>query len=185
MIYGITSSRRMHAKEIRALLRTPLSYFDDKPIGRVLARFSQDLYVLDFEVGNHFGNFYSMAVEMVVTAIILSIVQPLIAPIMAGAFLLCFAIQRFYLRTSRQVRRMDFIAKSPMYTLFSETIDTDGLRTLRAVRAEEQLSRLAIARGNTSQVPYCTSQVRKSSSRLMGTPRHYECRQEMAGWAWW
>lgn len=96
-----------------------------------------------------------MAVEMVVTAIILSIVQPFIAPVIAGAFLLCLAIQRFYLRTSRQVRRMDFIAKSPIYTLFSETIDTDGLKTLRAVRAEDELSRLAVVKGNTSQVPYC------------------------------
>ena len=48
----------MHMKEIRALLRTPLSYFDDKPIGRILARFSQDLYVLDFEVSNHWGNLF-------------------------------------------------------------------------------------------------------------------------------
>lgn len=104
-----------------------------------------------------------MGVEMVVTAVILSIVQPFIAPVIAGAFLLCFGIQRFYLRTSRQVRRMDFIAKSPMYTLFSETIDTDGLKTLRAVRAEEELSRLAVVKGNTSQVPYCGSKFAVSS----------------------
>lgn len=53
-------------KEIRALLRTPLSYFDDKPIGRILARFSQDLYVLDFEVSNHFGNLYLRFLDLVV-----------------------------------------------------------------------------------------------------------------------
>lgn len=56
MIYGITASRRMHAKEIRAVLKTSLSYFDDKPIGRIISRFSQDLFVLDFEVSNYWGN---------------------------------------------------------------------------------------------------------------------------------
>lgn len=96
-----------------------------------------------------------MAVEMLVTSVILSVVQPLLAPIIAATFILCLAVQRFYLRTSRQVRRMDFIAKSPMYTLFAETMDTDGLKTLRAARAEDQLSRMAIVKGNTSQVPYC------------------------------
>lgn len=34
-------------------------------------------------------------------------------------------------------------------------MDTDGLKTIRAVHAEDHLARISIAKGNTSQVPYC------------------------------
>ena len=39
------------------------------------------------------------------------------------------------------------------------SIATDGLKTIRAVRAEPDLIRLAIDKGNTSQVPYCELQM--------------------------
>lgn len=53
--------------------RTPLSYFDDKPIGRILSRFSQDLYVIDFELPMAFGNLVGLGVEMAATIIILTV----------------------------------------------------------------------------------------------------------------
>ena len=34
-------------------------------------------------------------------------------------------------------------------------MDVNGLNTIRALRAQDELSRYAILRGNTSQVPYC------------------------------
>lgn len=41
-----------------------------------------------------------------------------------------FAVQRYYLRTSRQLRLMDIEAKAPIYKLFLETIE--GGATIRA-----------------------------------------------------
>ena len=43
---------------------------------------------------------------------------------------LIWLIQKFYLRTSRQVRLLDLEAKSPLYTHFIETLE--GLSTIRA-----------------------------------------------------
>lgn len=43
------------------------------------------------------------------------------------------------------------------YTLFGETMDADGLKTIRAVHAEDHLARISVAKGNTSQVPFCMS----------------------------
>lgn len=41
-----------------------------------------------------------------------------------------YLIQRFYLRSSRQIRFLDIAAKAPLFSHFSETLD--GLVTLRA-----------------------------------------------------
>lgn len=54
-VYVRRSSRRLHGKEVRAILRTSLSYFDSVPIGRILSRFSQDLFVIDFELGSEYN----------------------------------------------------------------------------------------------------------------------------------
>ncbi|KAK9899697.1 P-loop containing nucleoside triphosphate hydrolase protein [Cystobasidium minutum MCA 4210] len=153
-IWSAASSRRLHAREVTSIFRTPLSYFEDKPIGRILSRFSQDLYVTDFELPMAFGNLVGLGVEMLATIIILTIAAPYVGIILFGTIVICVLAQRFYVRTSRQVRRMDLIAKSPLYTLFAETMDTAGLKTIRAMRAQESLSKQCIAKGNSSQVPY-------------------------------
>lgn len=44
--------------------------------------------------------------------------------------LILYFIQRFYLRTSRQIRYLDLEMKSPLYTQFTETLA--GLSTIRA-----------------------------------------------------
>jgi ATP-binding cassette, subfamily C (CFTR/MRP), member 1 len=43
---------------------------------------------------------------------------------------LLYLLQKFYLRTSRQMRHLDLEAKSPLYTHFTETLG--GLATVRA-----------------------------------------------------
>lgn len=44
------ASTILHKKCLRAVFRAPMSFFDTNPIGRVLSRFSQDLYALDVRI---------------------------------------------------------------------------------------------------------------------------------------
>ena len=45
--YGLRAGSTMHDDLLRALLRAPLSFFDATPIGRLLARFSREMVVVD------------------------------------------------------------------------------------------------------------------------------------------
>lgn len=71
-----------------------------------------------------------------------------------------FLIQRFYLRTSRQVRLLDIEAKAPVYLLFLET--ASGASTIRAFGWEHLFKRVLEARLDWSQRPvyvlYCIQQ---------------------------
>lgn len=63
-----------------------------------------------------------------------------------------YAIQRFYLRTSRQLRFLDLEAKSPLYTQFNEILE--GLSTIRAFRWQGFLLEKAKALLDRSQRPF-------------------------------
>lgn len=61
-------------------------------------------------------------------------------------------IQRFYLRTSRQIRLLDLEWKSPLYKHFTETIE--GIATIRAFGWQKEFDETAIRHLDHSQKPY-------------------------------
>jgi ATP-binding cassette subfamily C (CFTR/MRP) protein 1 len=63
-------------------------------------------------------------------------------------------IQRFYLRTSRQIRLLDLEARSPLYKHFTETLE--GLTTIRALCWGETFNQTALRILDVSQKPYYT-----------------------------
>lgn len=63
-----------------------------------------------------------------------------------------FLLQKFYLRTSRQIRFLDLECRSPLYTHFTETLE--GLSTIRAFGWEERFVTANLDRLDNSQKPY-------------------------------
>jgi ATP-binding cassette, subfamily C (CFTR/MRP), member 1 len=61
-------------------------------------------------------------------------------------------IQRFYLRTSRQIRLLDLESKDPLYRHFTETIE--GLSTIRAFGWQRHFDQAALGHLDYSQRPY-------------------------------
>lgn len=75
-------------------------------------------------------NFFGGVLTIIAQAALIASSSAYVAasyPVILGVF---FAVQKFYLRTSRQLRFMDIEAKSPLYTQFLESLS--GLATLRA-----------------------------------------------------
>lgn len=66
--------------------------------------------------------------------------------------LVVYLIQKYYLRTSRQMRFLDLEAKSPLYTHFTETMS--GLSTIRALEWQPAFKEENFARLDASQRPY-------------------------------
>ncbi|KAK6086716.1 hypothetical protein SCUP234_02236 [Seiridium cupressi] len=72
-----------------------------------------------------------------------------IIPVCAVAL---YLLAKFYLRTSRQIRHLDLEAKSPLYTLFTDTID--GLVTIRAFGWKSAFLENGLNLLDSSQKPY-------------------------------
>jgi ABC-type multidrug transport system fused ATPase/permease subunit len=63
-----------------------------------------------------------------------------------------YFVQRFYLRTSRQMRLLDLETKTPLYQHFTETLE--GVDTIRAFGWQDYFDQIALGRLNDSQRPY-------------------------------
>lgn len=130
----ITSTKKVGAKIHRDALHTlvgaPLAFFTSTDTGSVTNLFSQDLNLIDTELPEATINTLvslaqavgQMAV-MLTSSAYLAISYPFLAALL-------YVVQRFYLRTSRQIRLLDLEAKSPLYTHFLDTVK--GITTLRA-----------------------------------------------------
>lgn len=120
----------LHQQALHTLIRASLSFFTNTDTGVVTNLFSQDLNLIDTELpeatlNTLFCVFQSIGQVgvMLTSSVYLAISYPIL-----GAVL--YLVQKFYLRTSRQLRLLDLEAKSPLYTHFLDTLK--GIATLRA-----------------------------------------------------
>lgn len=75
----------------------------------------------------------------------------LILPLVAAVF---YILQKYYLRTSRQMRFLDIEAKSPLYTVFTDMASPNGLEHIRAFGWQDQFTTEGIQALEFSQKPF-------------------------------
>ncbi|KAI0894640.1 ABC multidrug transporter [Annulohypoxylon nitens] len=120
----------LHHHALRTLIHAPLKFFTSTDQGIITNLFSQDLSLVDNELpGALLNAIYTVFVGIGQAAVIASS-SPYLAISYPFLFALLYVIQKFYLRTSRQLRLLDLEAKSPLYTHFLDT--SKGIVTLRA-----------------------------------------------------
>ncbi|KAN0062057.1 hypothetical protein ACQY0O_006056 [Thecaphora frezii] len=133
-------ARRMHRLILGSTLASPLSYFLEHSSGAIVNRFSQDLFVSDNDMTKALFNVSSNLGVVLGSVILLSLASPYFLLILPLLLPTLWAVKTFYLRTSGQVRRLDLESKSPLYTLYGETIE--GIVTIRAFCGQAAFARL-------------------------------------------
>lgn len=135
-----------------------MSFFDTQPSGRLINRFTKDVETCDISLCDTLGTFVTC-----MTSVLLSML--VIAAVTRGAILLALApllflflrIQSYFLATSRELKRLDSVARSPILTHFTETLA--GLTTLRAFRRQRPCMRTNEALLNASNRAWWPTQV--------------------------
>ncbi|KAI5231758.1 multidrug resistance-like protein [Aureobasidium subglaciale] len=120
----------MHKDALQTLVRAPLSFFTSTDTGIVTNFFSQDLNLIDTELPSALLNFLFATFSAIAQAAIMPTSSPYMAISYPFLATLLYVVQRFYLRTARQLRLLDLEAKSPLYTHFLDT--AKGITTIRA-----------------------------------------------------
>uniref|UniRef100_A0A8C1IM72 ATP-binding cassette, sub-family C (CFTR/MRP), member 3 n=1 Tax=Cyprinus carpio TaxID=7962 RepID=A0A8C1IM72_CYPCA len=126
----IQAARKLHQTLLDNKFHTPQSFFDTTPIGRIINRFSKDIYVIDEVLPSTILMFLGTFFASVSTMIVIICSTPIFALVIGPLALIYVFVQRFYVATSRQLKRLESVSRSPIYSHFSETIT--GTSVIRA-----------------------------------------------------
>lgn len=149
---GLRASREAFEKLLDSVLHAKVRFFDSTPIGRIMNRFSKDMESIDQDLSpvltGTVGCFVSAASILVVVIAVTP--QFLIASFFIVA--MYWYIAAFYLATSRELKRLDSVSKSPVYQHFGETLV--GVSTIRAYGDERRFIRENLKRIDTNNRPF-------------------------------
>ncbi|KAF7897008.1 hypothetical protein EAF00_005236 [Botryotinia globosa] len=135
---SIEASRKLHERMAFAIFRSPMSFFETTPAGRILNRFSSDVYRIDEVLARTFNMLFVNTARALFTLVVISVASP---PFIAFIFPLSgvyYWVQRYYLRTSRELKRLDSVSRSPIYAHFQESLG--GIGTIRAYRQQKRFT---------------------------------------------
>ena len=128
--FGVDASTGLHENLLDSILRAPQSFFDTTPLGRIISRFSKDLYSIDLELTDFFDFFLFCTLQVLVSLGTILYVTPWFGVAIPPLGFIYFRVLNYFRRVSRETKRLDSISRSPVYAHFSETLG--GLVTIRA-----------------------------------------------------
>ncbi|KAI9272857.1 multi drug resistance-associated protein MRP [Phascolomyces articulosus] len=130
ILCAIRSARVLHAHMLESVVRSPMSFFDTTPLGRILNRFSKDQHTVDEVLPRSFQGYFRVLFAVIATILVIAVSTPFFLILVIPLGFIYMYIQRYYLATSRELKRLDSVGKSPIYSHFQETIA--GVSTIRA-----------------------------------------------------
>ena len=122
-------AERLHDKMFVAILQAPVLFFDTNPVGRILNRFSNDIGCVDellpktilWAMQMLLLIFFQILVTVATNVWLVFVVVPI--------SMLVVYLSNYYLKTARELKRLESISRSPVSAHFSETLI--GLDTIR------------------------------------------------------
>jgi len=139
----LRASRRYHKKLLEKVMRSPVSFFDTNPVGRILGRFSGGIGILDrffpvvgidvFDIGSAF-------IAVVIT---LAILDPIYLGPLVGAIIIFVTVICIFYPAIRQTKNYDISTKNPLFSHFSSSIS--GISIIRTY-GQAELVRQKFAR---------------------------------------
>ena len=133
VLMAISSNRagsRMHERLLHAVMAAPMSFFHTTPSGRLLNRFSQDTYQLDEKVADSLSSFTNQLFVAMSTVVVITMASSWFLMMVPPIALFYVSVMNYFVPCSREIKRLDSVSRSPIYSHFQETLL--GVGTIRA-----------------------------------------------------
>uniref|UniRef100_A0A8C1UB62 Multidrug resistance-associated protein 1 n=1 Tax=Cyprinus carpio TaxID=7962 RepID=A0A8C1UB62_CYPCA len=152
---GILASRYLHQTMLYNVLRSPMSFFERTPSGNLVNRFAKETDTIDSVIPSIIKMFMGSMFNVLGSCAVILIATPLVAIIIPPLGLFYFFVQRFYVASSRQLKRLESVSRSPVYTHFNETLL--GTSVIRAFGEQQRFITESDGRVDHNQKAYFPS----------------------------
>ncbi|KAG8689189.1 hypothetical protein FRC11_003875, partial [Ceratobasidium sp. 423] len=133
---SLRASKHLFNELLRTIVYAPIRYFDITPAGRILNRFGRDVQTVDSSLSASLRNCSHWLATFFAGLLTVSVILPpflLPAAIIAWLY---YLIALKYVRTARDLKRMESNSRSPIFSSFAELLE--GIVTVRAFSAEQR-----------------------------------------------
>ncbi|XP_009980167.1 PREDICTED: multidrug resistance-associated protein 1-like, partial [Tauraco erythrolophus] len=136
---SLSASRALHHQLLDNVLHLPLQHFETNPVGQIINRFTKDLFIVDVRFHYYLRTWVNCTLDVIGTILVIASASPLFIVVVVPLGYFYFTIQRYYIASSRQIRRLAGASHSPVISHFSETLA--GRSTVRAFGHQERFIR--------------------------------------------
>ncbi|KAI9784983.1 MAG: hypothetical protein M1839_001179 [Geoglossum umbratile] len=149
---SLNASWKIHKRLLESVTRAKFKFFDSTPLGQMMNRFSKDIESVDQEIAPVAVGMVHCLASVISIVILISVITP--GFLIPGVFIsaIYFFIGRFYIRSSRDLKRLESVMRSPLYQQFGETLA--GIITIRAYGDERRFIRDNLSRVDTHNRPF-------------------------------
>ncbi|KAJ7510445.1 putative ATP-binding cassette transporter protein YOR1 [Mycena galericulata] len=130
------ASQTLHKRALTRVVHAPMSFYETTPLGRILHRFTKDCDTIDSTLGEALRIFFSTFANIVGAIILIAVVLPWFLIAVAFVLTMYGYLAAFYRSSAREIKRLDALLRSALYTHFSESLS--GLATIRAYGVTER-----------------------------------------------
>ncbi|KAI8979837.1 hypothetical protein BDF20DRAFT_871958 [Mycotypha africana] len=133
---SIRGARILFSSLLNSIIHAPMRFFDTTPVGRILNRFGKDVSTIDLQLAFSANILIECITGVIASILVITVITPQFLVIAIGVSCIYFIIGLFYLRISRELKRLNSVSRSPIYSHFTETLI--GVTTIRAYGMEDQ-----------------------------------------------
>ena len=133
------ASKVLHNRMFHSVLHATMRFFDTNPSGRILNRFSKDMGAIDELLPRAIMDLVQVAVAMFGIFVVVAVVNPVLLAALAGVAIIIVPILRIYLRPSEDLKRLEGICRSPVFSHLSSSLL--GLSVIRSSGMQHVLAK--------------------------------------------
>ncbi|KAJ4886480.1 ABC transporter C family member 3 [Raphanus sativus] len=133
---GYKTATELFHKMHRCIFRSPMSFFDSTPSGRIMNRASTDQSAVDLDIPSQFSSLAVTAIQVIGIIGVMSQVSWLVFLVFIPVVAASIWYQRYYIAAARELSRLDGVCKAPLIQHFAETIS--GSTTIRSFNQESR-----------------------------------------------
>jgi len=126
----VKASRKLHDKMTASVLRAKIQFFDTNPLGRILNMFSADVGSNDDMLPTTMFDCLMCAFLCLGSIVTTLSVLPYTFLALPPLVFYFIWVRRIYVTTTRELKRLEGLARSPIYAMLSEALV--GIATIRA-----------------------------------------------------
>ncbi|CAL7934381.1 unnamed protein product [Xylocopa violacea] len=151
----IRASVQLFESTLQRVLRNPMSFFDKTPTGRILSRLAKDIDVIDNTLPSILRSWITCLFGVIATLVVISFSTPIFISVILPISIIYYLAQRLYVASSRQLKRLESVSRSPIYSHFSETVS--GAQMIRAFGVQNRFINESESKVDFNQVCYYPS----------------------------